>query len=256
MPRKFLVWLRLERRSRRIQLGSPLACNGLIGLFRGFVSELTNPARYNGDKGASNSVEDGVFSVVSKTLFRVVVIAAVVCLGLLAWSVIERSTPPTAPDANIADQARRPLNHVVHHGDLLGVLQVPRLGLTVPVVEGADADSLLHGAGHVIHTAFPGHYGNAGIAAHRDTCFRPLRFIRPGDHVMITSPDGVYDYVVAGTEIVLPSDGEVLHRSRNRDLTLVTCYPFYYLGHAPKRFIVHATEPDSSVPATLVAGLR
>jgi len=124
------------------------------------------------------------------------------------------------------------------------------------VVEGADSDALLHGAGHVMHTAFPGHYGNAGIAAHRDTCFRPLRFIRPGDDVVITSPDGVYDYVVAGTEIVLPSDGEVLHHTRNRDLTLVTCYPFYYAGHAPKRFIVHATEADSSAPASLVAGLR
>jgi LPXTG-site transpeptidase (sortase) family protein len=187
-----------------------------------------------------------VFSVVSKTLLRVAVIAGVVGLGLWGWS---NFNPPgqQQPDARMLELARRPLTHVVHHGDLLCVLQVPRLGLTVPVVEGADSDSLLHGAGHVMHTAFPGHHGNAGIAAHRDTCFRPLRFIRPGDDVVITSPDGVYDYVVAGTEIVLPSDGEVLHHTRNRVLTLVTCYPFYYVGHAPKRFIVHAAEPDSLI---------
>lgn len=196
-----------------------------------------------------------MFSVVSRTLFRTAIVAVVAVIALWAWSAFNQNPQPKL-DARILDQSRHPLTHVVHHGDLLCVLQVPRLGLTVPVVEGADSDALLHGAGHVIHTAFPGHHGNVGIAAHRDTCFRPLRFIRPGDHVVVTSPEGVYDYIVEGTQIVLPTDGQVLHRTSTRDLTLVTCYPFYYIGHAPKRFIVHAVEPDSSAPGSLVAGLH
>ena len=136
--------------------------------------------------------------------------------------------------------ALHPTRQVVHRGDLLGMVQIPRLGLAVPFVEGSDGESLDLGAGHIPHTAFPGHHGNAGIAAHRDTCFRPLQHIQQGDDIVITTPAGSYQYKVSGTEIVMPSDGHVLHRTPNRTLTLVTCYPFYYVGSAPQRFIVHA----------------
>ena len=136
--------------------------------------------------------------------------------------------------------ALHPSRQLLHRGDLLGIVQVPRLGLAVPFVEGSDAEPLEIGAGHIPHTAFPGHHGNAGIAAHRDTMFRPLRNIRPGDDIVITTPAGSYDYKVSGTEIVMPSDAQVLNRTPNRTLTLVTCYPFFYVGDAPKRFIVHA----------------
>jgi sortase A len=169
--------------------------------------------------------------------------AAVVCFGA-----IQRQKLSKFDDADgallrkAAYRSTHPLRRVVHNGDMLGAVQIPRLGLTVPFVEGAENESLDLGAGHVQHTAFPGHRGNAGIAAHRDTCFRPLRFIRPGDDIVVTTPDGVYDYVVTGTQIVLPSDGQVLARTPGKDLTLVTCYPFFFAGHAPKRFIVHARE--------------
>ena len=106
-------------------------------------------------------------------------------------------------------RALHPPKHVVHAGALLGVIQVPRVGITVPLVEGSDDESLEYGAGHIPHTAFPGHHGNAGIAAHRDTSFRGLRFIRPGDDIVITTPGGFYEYSVTGTEIVLPTDGRV-----------------------------------------------
>jgi sortase A len=149
-------------------------------------------------------------------------------------------------DGSILRQAHQralnPSQRVVHRGELLGVLQVPRLSLNVPVVEGADDESLNHGAGHIPHTAFPGHHGNAGIAAHRDTCFRSLRFVRPDDHILITTPRGAYDFAVTSTRIVKPEDGHVLHRTPTRTLTLVTCYPFFYIGSAPKRFIVHAEQ--------------
>jgi sortase A len=153
---------------------------------------------------------------------------------------------PVDPDGTVlqamARRALHPARYVVHRGQLLGVIQAPRLGLAIPLVEGADDDTLDKGAGHIPHTAFPGHHGNAGVAAHRDTSFRAL--VEPGDQIVITTPAGSYVYQVSGTEIVLPNDVRVLHRTRNRSLTLVTCYPFFYVGHAPKRFIVHAEERD------------
>lgn len=183
------------------------------------------------------------------TFIRMVLLAMLISgLGFLSFSIWANVQSQKFEDPNgdilkkAAWSALHPARRIVHRGEILGMLQVPRLSLTVPVVEGSDNESLYEGAGHIPHTAFPGHHGNAGIAAHRDTCFRPLRFIRPDDHIVITTPSGMYDYVVSGTEIVTPADGHVLHRTRSRSLTLVTCYPFFYIGSAPKRFIVHAGE--------------
>lgn len=184
--------------------------------------------------------------IIVRTLSLVILPAAAMMGGLYAWVALRPQ--PIATDANAAwlirahSLALHPTRRIVHRGEILGIIQVPRIGLAVPFVEGTDDDSLNSGAGHIPHTAFPGHHGNAGIAAHRDTCFRPLRFIRNSDHIVVTMPEGSYDYVVTGSEIVLPSDGKVLHRTPARTLTLVTCYPFFYLGSAPKRFIVHAAE--------------
>jgi LPXTG-site transpeptidase (sortase) family protein len=186
--------------------------------------------------------------IIVKTLSLVILLAAAMLGGLYAWVALR---PPAMADMNGAYLMRahwlalHPTKRVVHRGEILGIIQVPRLGLAVPFVEGTDDDSLDSGAGHIPHTAFPGHHGNAGIAAHRDTCFRPLRFIRASDHIVVTTPEGAYDYVVTGSEIVLPSDGKVLHHTSAHSLTLVTCYPFFYIGSAPQRFVVHAAEPQS-----------
>ena len=178
---------------------------------------------------------------------KIVIIAALSAIGIVCTGLTVRPQEFVDPNGatlkNSAWQASHPDKELVHRGDILGVLQIPRLGLAVPVVEGSEGDSLDKGAGHIPQTAFPGHRGNAGIAAHRDTCFRPLRFILPNDDILITTPRGSYHYVVASTEIVRPQDGRVLHRTPERTLTLVTCYPFFYLGSAPQRFIVHAKEP-------------
>jgi len=82
--------------------------------------------------------------------------------------------------------------------------------------------------------------GNIGIAAHRDTFFRPLRVVRPNDVITLRTPYGISRFAVTETEVVQPSNVEVLAAAPGRDLTLVTCYPFSFLGHAPRRFIVHA----------------
>ena len=123
---------------------------------------------------------------------------------------------------------------------LIGRLAIPNLQLTAMVREGADAGTLRQAVGHIPGTALPGRMGNVGLAGHRDTFFRALRNIQMNDAIELQTREGTYRYVVESTSIVGPRDVRVLASSRNESLTLVTCYPFYYVGSAPKRFIVHA----------------
>jgi sortase A len=136
----------------------------------------------------------------------------------------------------------QPVARPVRHGDVLGELDIPRLHMSVPVYEGDDARILKVSAGHIPGTALRPGSGNIGIAAHRDTLFRPLRLIRPDDLITLRTPSGTSRFSVTKTEIVKPSNVEVLASVPGRDLTLVTCYPFSYIGHAPERFIVYATR--------------
>jgi sortase A len=124
-------------------------------------------------------------------------------------------------------------------------LKISRLNLDEMVVEGDSTEDLRHAIGHIPTTALPGNQGNVGIAGHRDTFFRPLRNIRKGDLIALSTSQGDHKYEVQSTEIVLPEDSWVLRPTPSPSLTLVTCYPFYYLGSAPKRFIVHAREVTS-----------
>ena len=130
----------------------------------------------------------------------------------------------------------------VHRGDVIGELEIPRLQVSVMIFEGDDAGILKEGAGHIPGTALQPGTGNIGIAAHRDTYFRPLRLVHANDVIALKTPAGISRYAVTETEIVQPSDVGVLAGAPDRDLTLVTCYPFYYIGYAPKRFIVHARK--------------
>ena len=123
---------------------------------------------------------------------------------------------------------------------LLGRMEIPRLGMTMVVAEGTDETTLRRAGGHIRGTALPGQPGNVGIAGHRDTLFRPLRNIRQDDVIMLTTLQGEYRYRVVTTEIVSPSDVSVLSSDDHEVLTLVTCYPFYFVGPAPDRFIVRA----------------
>jgi len=143
-------------------------------------------------------------------------------------------------DQRAVPKALNPPPRHLNRGDVVGRLAIPRLNLSVVVFEGDDAAILKRGAGHIPATSLPLENGNLGIAAHRDTYFRPLRLIRPRDIIEFTTPEGVWRYSVTDTEIVRPSDIQVLAKAPGRDLTLVTCYPFYYLGSAPERWIVHA----------------
>ncbi len=131
---------------------------------------------------------------------------------------------------------------------VIGRLEIPRLQLSVMVREGADEGTLRRAVGHIPGTALPGKIGNVGLAGHRDTFFRALRNIREDDTIELETTSGVYRYVVKSTKIVTPRDVSVLEASGGTTLTLVTCYPFYYVGSAPKRFIVHAAQVTEAIP--------
>jgi sortase A len=127
---------------------------------------------------------------------------------------------------------------------LVGRIELPRVGVSAIAREGVGAGTLRRAVGHVPRTALPGARGNAAFAGHRDTFFRGLRDVRPGDVVTVTTPSGMFRYIVREARIVLPSDVSVLDPTSQPTLTLVTCYPFTYLGPAPKRFVVRATMAE------------
>jgi sortase A len=134
--------------------------------------------------------------------------------------------------------------HVLSEGDVIGEIQVPRLGLSAIVVQGDSHASLRHAVGHMPKSALPGQWGNVALAGHRDTIFRPLRDIQLGDEIRFKTPAQSFEYIVESIEVVAPTEIRVLQASSGHDLTFITCFPFYYVGPAPKRFVVRAREVD------------
>lgn len=125
---------------------------------------------------------------------------------------------------------------------LIGRIEIPRLHLSAIVIEGIDRTTLRRGVGHIPGTALPGEGGNVGLSAHRDTFFRPLKDLKVKDEIEFSTLKGDYRYEVESLRVVEPSDVGVLAPSTENRLTLVTCYPFFYIGAAPKRFVVRARQ--------------
>jgi len=125
-------------------------------------------------------------------------------------------------------------------GSPLGRIEISSIGLAAMIMEGIDGRTLRHAVGHIPGTPRPGQQGNVAIAGHRDTFFRGLRNIRKDDEITLTTLNGTYRYRVDSTQVVAPEHTEVLDDSGEAILTLVTCYPFYFVGSAPKRFVVRA----------------
>src|SRR5438105_5479304 len=145
----------------------------------------------------------------------------------------------------VADQRIAPVTSLKNSppamtNGLIGRIEIPRLRLSVIVIEGISRTTLRRAVGHIPGTALPGQPGNVGISGHRDTFFRPLRNIQRNDIITLTTLLGEYRYRVVSTKVVGPYDVAVLDPSGNEILTLVTCYPFYFVGSAPDRFIVRA----------------
>jgi sortase A len=132
-----------------------------------------------------------------------------------------------------------------HFDPPLALLNIPKVQLEAPVLEGTDDLTLNRGVGHIVGTARPGEEGNIGIAGHRDGFFRVLKDIHLGDTIELVTPRGAERYKVDQIVIVRPEDVSVLRPRSIRSLTLVTCYPFYFIGNASQRYIVQASIADS-----------
>ncbi len=140
----------------------------------------------------------------------------------------KQTAPPPAPAPRLRD------------GEIVGRLSIPRLHVEAMIREGTTSPTLAIALGHIPGTALPGQPGNIGVAGHRDTLFRALRNVEKDDEITFETQRASYSYRVESTEIVTPEHVEVLKAGAQPELTLVTCYPFYYIGAAPKRFIVKA----------------
>ncbi len=140
--------------------------------------------------------------------------------------------------ANVGGLGAPPVTPI--HGEALGKIEISRIGIEAMIVEGTDERTLRRAVGHIPGTPLPGQSGNAAIAGHRDTFFRALRNVRRNDEINLTTRNGSSRYLVDTTQIVSPEDTQVLNDSTDTILTLVTCYPFYFIGPSPMRFIVRA----------------
>jgi sortase A len=128
----------------------------------------------------------------------------------------------------------------------IALLRIARVNVEAPVLEGTDDLTLNRGLGRIPGTARPGEIGNIGIAGHRDGFFRELKDIKLGDRIELETPQGTATYIVDHLQIVNPAEVNVLQSGSTSSLTLVTCYPFYFIGSAPQRFIVHAALVSAS----------
>ncbi len=135
----------------------------------------------------------------------------------------------------------------------LAILRIPRIGLEVPILLGTDEWTLDRGLGWIEGTARPGEVGNVGVAGHRDGFFRGLKDVKPGDAIELTTLSGQQVYRIERIFLVLPEDVSVLSPSSTPTLTLVTCFPFYFIGAAPERYVVRAVlfSPKDTAPRAL-----
>ncbi len=174
-------------------------------------------------------------------------------LGYVAYVVVDAQAYQATEEMKLSTVQPTREPRVVEEGDAIGVMRIPRLDLKTVVVQGQSSKILRRAVGHLIETPLPGEPGNVALAGHRDGFFRPLHNIRPGDSITIDTPEGEFDYEVESTEVVLPDDVDVLRPTTANTLTLVTCFPFYYVGAAPQRFIVRARQVGPT-PARAAAG--
>lgn len=151
------------------------------------------------------------------------------------------------PASSQAAHAPREVKRGSAESTAVGRIAIGRIGLDAPVLEGTTQEILKKGVGHFTKTPQPGGAGNVALAAHRDTFFFPLRYIRVGDEITLTNAEGAHRYRVEKTWVVKPKNIEVLDPTEAPSLTLVTCYPFNLRGvNAPERFIVRARRIEAT----------
>jgi len=189
---------------------------------------------------------------------RLFFMAGALALGYVAFTVLNARLYQVSAKRYLESQIRAEPEHidsrprpVFKNGDVLGRMDIERLGMSVAVLQGTDWRTLRLGAGHVKGTPLPGEPGNIGIAGHRDTFFRGLKDIRENDEIQLQTASGLFHYEVDWVKVVDPDENAVLDPSTNDSmLTLVTCFPFYFIGPAPKRFVVRAHLASVSQPGS------
>jgi sortase A len=180
--------------------------------------------------------------MIAKILFFI----GIACLGLYGFFLTQAHLRQTELEEELSERMKANLSVPgppkvdLKEGELFGKLEIPRLKLSVMVMEGAKDNVLRLGVGRVP--------GTLALAGHRDTFFRPLKDIRQSDLIRLTTVEGTMEYEVVSTKIVRPTDTSVLRNKSSGTLTLITCYPFYYIGHAPQRFIVEARAGNTATP--------
>jgi len=178
---------------------------------------------------------------------RTLLVAGIMALSYAGYALVDRYWFQSAETAKF-ETVRTPAELLpappvpITEGGVIGEIEVPRLGLKAIVVQGDSEKLLRRAVGHLTETAMPGETGNVALAGHRDGLFRPLRNILPGDTITLKTPDREFQYQVEWTAIVPPTAVRVLQPTVEPALTLVTCFPFYYVGAAPERFIVRARK--------------
>lgn len=183
----------------------------------------------------------------ARHIARALLIAGILAVGYVAYVVIDAHAYQKIEHRQFQDVSTHasPARAAVD-GTAIGEIHVPRLGLTAVVAQGDSSRILRRAVGHIVDTAMPGEAGNVVLAGHRDTFFRPLKRIQIGDAIMLKTSRGDFEYLVESTAVVAPTDLQVLEPTGGWTLTLITCFPFSYIGSAPDRFIVRAREREVS----------
>ncbi|HUD70971.1 MAG TPA: class D sortase [Dongiaceae bacterium] len=192
---------------------------------------------------------------------RGVLLVALTCLGLWVWIQVDARVYQAIENRHLdrlllaarharADVTRpadrqRPDRATKEIGPLVGRLEIPRLHYSAIVAEGIDARTLRRAVGHLPGTPLPGDAGNVVLAGHRDSFFRILKDVQPHDRLRLATPGGSFEYTIVDLAVVDPDETRVLEPSAQPTLTLITCYPFDYIGPAPRRFVVTALETDA-----------
>ncbi len=190
-------------------------------------------------------------------LSQVIILAGIVLLGIGIWQIIS-SNNETNKTLKIAKQIveKKPQkdqnsnvnnsNQPPNFGDTVGILEIPRVQAELPIVEGTDPNDLEKGVGHYKGSSLPGENGQIVLSGHRDTVFRRLGELKIGDSLIVKIPKGTFSYEITHTKIVDAKNTSVITLQKEKEeLILTTCYPFHYIGNAPKRYIIYA-KPKSS----------
>jgi len=184
-----------------------------------------------------------------RAISMALVFAGLGLLGYVAneyWGMYRSQQKLEAEWERQAASVSAPGSATISPDQMLTRVVIPKIGMDAIVVEGASRKQLSEGPGHVQQTAMPGEVGNAVITAHRDTFFRHIYELMKGDQILVRRNGRVFTYEVTSKRIVMPDDVSVIKPTSDAQLTLITCYPTYYIGPAPKRLVVFSKLVDSS----------